>query len=367
MRTTPLLTIALLALALLARPGAAGAEHLRDLADVSGARGNQLLGYGLVTGLANTGDDLNAPFTAQSVIAMLRRLGVQADPSQFRLRNVAAVMVTASIPAFARQGTTLDVTVSSIGNARSLAGGVLLQTILRGADQRAYALAQGAITTGGFFAQGFSGTTVRSGTITVGRIAEGGTVEHEIPATLVTDGSLRLNLRRPGFTVASRIAAAVNQRYGAGTASTRDSGAVSVRVPEGTELVDFIAALEDLDVAPVRQARVVINERTGTIVAGGDVRISPAVVVHGNMTVVIRETPTVVQPNALAAGTTAVVPNSTVTATDPTPSVTYLTGAPTLADVSTALGRLGLPPRELASVLEALRGANAIEADVEIQ
>lgn len=366
-RLNSILAVSLIVLALFVRPAMARAEHLRDLADVSGARGNQLMGYGLVTGLANTGDDLNAPFTAQSVIAMLRRLGVQADSSQFRLRNVAAVMVTASIPAFARQGTNLDVTVSSIGNARSIAGGVLLQTILRGADQHAYALAQGAITTGGFFAQGISGTTVRSGTITVGRIAEGGTVEHEIPATLVNDGALRLNLRRPGFTVASRIAAAVNQRFGAGTASTRDSGAVSVRVPEGTELVDFIAGLEDLDVAPVRQARVVINERTGTIVAGGDVRISPAVVVHGNMTVVIRETPTVVQPGPMSAGTTAVVPNSTVSATDPTPSVTFLTGAPTLADVSTALGRLGLPPRELASVLEALRGAGAIEAEVEIQ
>ena len=367
MRTTHLLCLLLLALALIARPGPAAAEHLRDLADVSGARGNQLLGYGLVTGLANTGDDINAPFTAQSVLAMLRRLGVQADPAQFRLRNVAAVMVTASIPAFARQGTTLDVTVSSIGNARSLAGGVLLQTILRGADQRAYALAQGPITTGGFAAQGATGTTVRSGTITVGRIAQGASVEHEIPATLVTDGALRLNLRRPGFTVASRIAAAVNQRYGAGTASTRDSGAVAVRVPADAELVDFIAGLEDLDVSPVRQARVVINERTGTIVAGGDVRISPAVVVHGNMTVVIREALTAVQPNALAAGTTAVLPTSSVTATDPTPSVTFMTGAPTLADVATVLGRLGLPPRELASVLEALRGAGAIEAEVEIQ
>ncbi len=365
-RTLPILAL-LVTLAAMLRSTPARAEHLRDLADVSGSRGNQLIGYGLVTGLANTGDDINAPFTAQSVLAMLRRLGVQADASQFRLRNVAAVMVTATIPGFARQGTTLDVTVSSIGNARSIQGGVLLQTVLRGADQRAYALAQGPITTGGYWAQGASGTIVRSGTITTGRIAAGGLVEREIPATLVNDGVLHLNIRRPGFAVASRIAAVVNQRFGAGTASTADAGAVAVRVPQGAELVDFIAGLEDLDVAPVRTARVVINERTGTIVAGGDVRISPAVVVHGNMTITIRETPVASQPGPLAAGSTVVLPQSEVRATEPPPSVTYLAAAPTLTDVATALGRLGLPPRELAGVLEALRGAGALEADVEIQ
>lgn len=357
----------LLLAALLATPTTARAEHLRDLADVAGARSNQLIGYGLVTGLAGTGDDMSVPFTAQSVLAMLRRLGIQADPAQFRLRNVAAVVVTASIPAFARSGTRLDVTVSSIGNARSLTGGVLLQTVLRGADQHAYAVAQGSLTVGGFQAQGNTGTTVRSGTTTVGRIAEGATVEREVAVNLVTDGALRLDLRSPGFTVASRIAAAVNQRFGAGTATARDGGAVSVRVPEGTEVVDFVASLEDLDVSPVRRARVVINERTGTIVAGGDVRLAAVAVVHGNMTIVIHETPGASQPNALSSGTTAVLPASEVTARDPNPTMAYMPAAPTLSDVATALGRLGLNPRELASVLEALRGAGALEAELVIQ
>ena len=366
-RTLSALSAMLLLAAVLLRPAPASAEHLRDLADVAGARTNQLIGYGLVTGLANTGDDMTVPFTGQSVLAMLRRLGVQADPRLFRLRNVAAVMVTATIPAFARQGTRLDITVSSIGNARSISGGVLLQTVLRGADQRPYAVAQGPITVGGFMAQGLSGTTVRSGTITVGRVAEGATVEREIAANLVTDGALRLDLRSPGFTVASRIAAAINQRFGASTATARDSGAVTVRVPEGTEMVDFVAALEDLDVTPLRRARVVINERTGTIVAGGDVRLSAVAVVHGNMTIVINEAPAVSQPGALAAGATTVVPRSEVTANDAPPRMAYIPPAPTLSDVATALGRLGLNPRELASVLEALRGAGALEAELVIQ
>lgn len=364
MRTTHLLCLLLLALALIARPGPAAAEHLRDLADVSGARGNQLLGYGLVTGLANTGDDINAPFTAQSVLAMLRRLGVQADPAQFRLRNVAAVMVTASIPAFARQGTTLDVTVSSIGNARSLAGGVLLQTILRGADQRAYALAQGPITTGGFAAQGATGTTVRSGTITVGRIAQGASVEHEIPATLVTDGALRLNLRRPGFTVASRIAAAVNQRYGAGTASTRDSGAVAVRVPADAELVDFIAGLEDLDVSPVRQARVVINERTGTIIATQSVRISTVAVSHGSLTITIASNLGVSQPAPFSQGTTAVVPSTQTTATEQKGGFKVVDEFPTLQQVASALNALGLTTRDMMAIFQSMKRSGALQAEL---
>ena len=364
MRTLPVL-LATLVLMVVSAP--ARAEHLRDLADVAGARSNQLLGYGLVTGLSGTGDDTSVPFTAQSVQAMLRRLGVQVDPAQLRLRNVAAVMVTATIPPFARQGTRLDVTVSSLGNARSLAGGVLLQTVLRGADQRAYGVAQGSLTVGGFVAQGASGTSAQRGTPTVGRIAEGATVEHEVDATLVTDGSLRLDLRTPGFTVASRVVTAINQQFGAGTASARDGGAVTVRVPRNADVVEFVAILEDLEVVPLRRARVVINERTGTIVAGGDVRLSAVAVVHGNLTITIRETPEASQPGQLSTGATAVLPRTEVTATDAPRSVAYIPAAPTLADVASALGRLGLSPRELASVLEALRSAGALEAELVIQ
>lgn len=370
MRALHALFTALLALALAARPTAASAEHLRDLAEVSGARTNQLIGYGLVTGLGGTGDDASVPFTAQSIQAMLRRLGIQVDPGlllQLRLRNVAAVMVTATLPAFARQGNRIDVTVSSIGNARSLRGGVLLQTVLRGGDQRAYAVAQGSLTVGGFNAQGNSGSSVTAGTTTAGRIAEGGLIEREVTSTLVTNGALRLDLRTPGFTVASRVVTAINQRFGERTASAVDGGSISVRVPENGDLVEFIATLEDLDVNPLRRARVVINERTGTIVAGGDVRLAPVAVVHGGLTIVIRETPAAAQPGALTPGVTAVLPRTDITATDTPRNVAYLAAAPTLADVAAALGRLGLSPRELASVLEALRGAGALEAELVIQ
>lgn len=367
MRALHVLFTALLALALAARPTAASAEHLRDLAEVSGARTNQLIGYGLVTGLGGTGDDTSVPFTAQSIQAMLRRLGIQVDPGLLRLRNVAAVMVTATLPAFARQGNRIDVTVSSIGNARSLRGGVLLQTVLRGGDQRAYAVAQGSLTVGGFNAQGNSGSSVTAGTTTAGRIAEGGLIEREVTSTLVTNGALRLDLRTPGFTVASRVVTAINQRFGERTASAVDGGSISVRVPENGDLVEFIATLEDLDVNPLRRARVVINERTGTIVAGGDVRLAPVAVVHGGLTIVIRETPAAAQPGALTPGVTAVLPRTDITATDTPRNVAYLAAAPTLADVAAALGRLGLSPRELASVLEALRGAGALEAELVIQ
>jgi flagellar P-ring protein precursor FlgI len=357
----------LLSLTLALAPRTVHAERLRDLADVSGARPNQLLGYGLVTGLGGTGDDLAVSFTAQSVLAMLRRLGVQVDPGQLRLRNVAAVVVTATLPAFARPGTRVDVTVSSVGNARSLSGGVLLQTVLRGADQHAYAIAQGPLVVGGFVAQGSTGSSVRSGYPTTARIAEGATVEREVPTTMVAEGNVRLDLRTPGFTVASRIVAAVNQRFGEGTASAPDAGAVLVRAPADGNLVGFLAALEDLEVVPLRRARVVLNERTGTLVAGGDVRLAPAVVVHGGLTVVVRETPTVSQPAALGAGTTTVVPNSDVTAEEPLRTATLIPAAPTLADVARTLNRLGLSPRELGSVLEALRAAGALEAELVVQ
>ncbi|MBX3196723.1 MAG: flagellar basal body P-ring protein FlgI [Labilithrix sp.] len=356
-------------LACLLSPREARAERLRDLVDAGGARDNQLVGYGLVTGLPGTGDDVTVPFTAQSVLSMLRRLGVQVDSPQIRLRNVAAVMVTANLHAFAKQGTKLDVTVASVGNARSLTGGMLVQTVLKGADQKTYAVAQGNLVLGGIDARGLSGSSVRQGSLTSGRIAEGAIVEREVAANILEGGALRLELRNPGFTVASRIAEAVNQKF-PGTASALDGGVVKVKVPPGFEMkpVELMAAIEDLEVIPVRRARVVINERTGTIVAGGDVRLSPAAVVHGNLTIVVKETPEASQPVApFGAGSTAVLPRSDVKAEDAKPTVGYMKEAPTLADVAQALGALGLAPRELASVLQALRGANVLEAELVIQ
>ncbi len=347
----------------------ARAERLRDLVDVAGARENQLVGYGIVTGLAGTGDDLSVPFTSQAVLSLLRRLGIQVESKQVRLRNVAAVMVTASLPAFARAGTKLDVSVTSVGNARSLAGGVLIQGVLKGADQHTYAVAQGAVILGGFDAHGSSGTSVKQGSQTSGRIPEGAIIEREVLTQLVANGTLRLDLRTPGFGVAARIAEAVEKKFGPGSASAPDGGAVTVKVPAefATKPVELLAALEDLEVIPVRRARVVINERTGTIVAGGDVRLAPVVVVHGGLTIVIKESPTASQPGMLSKGATVVVPKTDIDVKDETKTIAYVPAAATLADVASALGGLGLSPRELTSVLQALRAAGTLEAELVVQ
>ncbi len=361
------LVVCLLVLALAAP---ARADRLRDLADVVGARDNQLIGYGIVTGLSGTGDDVSVPFTQQTVLSLLRRLGIQVDPGALRLRNVAAVLVTATIPAFAKQGSKLDVTISSIGNARSLSGGVLVQTVLKGADQRPYAVAQGPVLVGGFEARGSSGSGVRQGATTVARMPGGALVEREIPTNIVEGGVLRFELRVPGFTTASRIKDAINQKLGGEPATADDGGSVSVKVPDTfkNRTVELVATLEEVEVAPVRIARVVINERTGTIVAGGDVRLAPSAIVHGALTVVVKEQAQVSQPTApFGAGTTAVVPNSHVDAKDGDPSIHYVPAQATLNDVASALSTLGLSPRELASVLQGLKAAGVLEAEVVVQ
>jgi flagellar P-ring protein precursor FlgI len=348
----------------------ARAEKIRDVADVAGARENQLIGYGLVTGLAGTGDDTNVPFTGQSVQSLLTRLGVKIDPSQVRLRNVAAVVVTATLPAFAKMGTKIDVTVSSIGNARSLMGGTLVQTILKGADQKPYAVAQGNLIVGGFDIKGANGSTAKSGTLTGGRIPEGALVEKEVAATLVTNGALKLELRTPGFGLAANLVTAIDKKFGEGSASAPDGGMVVVKLPTAysAKPVAFIAEMEELEVPTVRRARVVINEKTGTIVAQGDVRLSPVAIVHGGLTIVIKESQTVSQPTTpFTAGSTVVTKTSEVEAKEGDRSVKYVPAAPTLADVAAALGSLSLSPRELSSVLQALRTAGALEAEVVVQ
>jgi flagellar P-ring protein precursor FlgI len=361
------------AVAVLGRTRTASAERLRDLADVAGARENQLVGYGIVTGLGGTGDDASVPFAGQSTLSLLRRLGIQVDPKQLRLKNVAAVVVTATLPAFAKPGTKIDVTVSSIGNAKSLSGGTLIQSVLKGADQKTYAVAQGGVLVGGFEARGGSGSSVKSGTTTAGRVPEGALVEREVLTTLVSDGQLKWEIRTPGFAVAQRIAEAIEKKLGPGSAKAPDGGVVVVKVPAAYDgkIVELVSTLEELDITVVRRARVVINERTGTIVAGGDVRLSPAAVVHGSLTIVVKETPAASQPKApllgSAAGTTVVVPKTEIQTSEGNRNLAYVSAAPTLADVATALGKLGLSPRELTSVLQALRGAGVLEAELVVQ
>jgi flagellar P-ring protein precursor FlgI len=360
----------LFALAAILLCSSARADKLRELADVEGARENQLIGYGVVTGLGGTGDDVSAPLAAQSLLSMLRRLGVQADSKQVRLRNVAAVIVTATIPPFAKPGTKIDITVSSIGNARSIEGGVLVQTLLKGADRKTYAVAQGSLILGGFSAKGKSGSSARSGSVSTGRVPEGALVERAIPTRFLSKGKLNLSLRSPSFTVAARIASAVNAKLGKGAARAVDGGTVTVKLPKRFrgQAVALIAELEQLEVVPERRARVVVSERTQTIVAGGDVRIAPVAIVHGGMTIVVKEKPLVSQPEApLTGGETKVVPQSEIKVEERESTMHFMPGAATLSDLAGALGALGLNARELASVLQALKSAGALEAELVVQ
>jgi flagellar P-ring protein precursor FlgI len=348
----------------------ARADRIRDLCDVVGARENQLVGYGLVTGLNGTGDDIMVPFAAQSLRALLRRLGVQIDQKQVYLRNVAAVIVTTTIPPFSRAGSRLDVTVSSMGNARSLRGGVLVQTPLHGADRHTYAVAQGPLIVGGFSASGLSGTSVTGNTTNTGRIANGALVEREIPTNFSQGGNVRLALRTPDFETTERIVEAVNKALGDGLAKAVDGGAVDIKSP--AELkdkpVELLAKVGEIDVEPSNEARVVINERTGTVVAGGDVRLWPVAIAQGGITISVKETPQVSQPGLLSGGTTKVVQNTDVQVEEKMPpTLTYVNGAASLADVAQALSTFGVSPRELASILQALKTAGALRAEVIVQ
>jgi flagellar P-ring protein precursor FlgI len=346
------------------------AEGLLDLCDVVGVRDNQLVGYGVVTGLTGTGDDvIAAPFAAQSLRALLRRLGVQVDARQLRLRNVAAVVVTATIPPFAHSGAKLDVTVSSIGNAKSLRGGVLVQTPLRGADRHVYAVGQGPILVGGFSAGGNSGSSITDATTTTARIPGGALVEREIKSAFDKEGKIVLALRDQNFVTANKIADALDGLLGAGSAKALDAGSVVLKVP--AELKDrpvaLLAKISEVKVDPSPVARVVVNERTGTIVAGGDVRLMPVAIAQGGITISVRESSAVSQPGAFSNGRTAVVPETQIEPIEQKSGLTYVDGAATLADVAQALSTFGVSPRELASVLQALRASGALRAEVIVQ
>jgi flagellar P-ring protein precursor FlgI len=360
-----------LALSVLAMAGQAKADRVRDLCDVVGARENQLVGYGIVTGLSGTGDDVTVPFAKQSLESLLRRLGVQIPAQQVMLRNVAAVVVTTTIPAFVRSGARIDVTVSSIGNARSLRGGVLVQSALHGADRRTYAVAQGALIVGGFSASGSSGSSVQAGPTSTARVPNGALVEREIPMSPNQNGKLVLALKTPDVGTASRLAEALTKDLGTGSARALDGGAVEVKPPSSYKdrWVELIAHVGELDVDPVQNARVVINERTGTIVVGGEVRLSPVAIAQGGITITVHEQKDVSQPEAFSQrGKTEVVNNSEVTAEEkPSNGVAYVEGATTLADVAKALSAFGVTPRELASILQGLKAAGALRAEIIVQ
>src|SRR5471032_3171113 len=343
-------------------------SRIKDLANIEGVRQNQLIGYGLVVGLNGTGDTLNnVPFTKQSLTAMLERLGVNIRGQTLRTGNVAAVMVTANLPPFGTQGTRMDVTVSALGDSKSLQGGVLLVTPLLGADGNVYAVSQGSVAIGGFQAEGEAAKIVR-GVPTVGRIANGAIIEREIEFALNRLPNVRLALRNADFTTAKRIAAAVNDFLGAKTAEPIDPSTVQLAIPPEFKgnVVAFLTEIEQLQVEPDLAAKIVIDERSGIIVMGRDVRVATVAVAQGNLTVTISESPQVSQPNPASRGRTESTPRSSVSVSEDGKKFALVKDGVSLQQLVDGLNGLGIGPRDLIGILQAIKTAGAIQADIEV-
>ena len=343
------------------------ASRLKDIASVQGAAPTPVIGYGLVVGLNKTGDRRQTVFSAQTLANMLERFGIAVAPGEIKIENVAAVLVTAQIGPYAQAGARIDVTASSIGDARSLQGGTLMPTPLRAPDGRVVALAQGPLSIGGFGAAS-GGNSVQVNHLTVGRVPAGALVQEARAWTPPTGGVLRLALHEPDFISAGRVARAINDELGGNAAKVLDAGSVAVTVPPTYQaaLPDLIARLEPLPVTMDVAARVVINERTGTVVMGGDVRLGPAAVAHGNLSVRIATQYEVSQPAPLSGGQTTVVPQSELDVNEGNAQLIALDAGATLADVVRALNVLGVTPRDIIAVMQALKAAGALRAEIVI-
>ena len=360
---------AVLAMSGLAFAPPARADKVRDLVSVAGVRSNQLVGYGLVVGLDGTGDQTTqAPFTTQSLENMLKQFGVSlpSTGSAPQLKDVAAVTITADLPPFAKPGQTIDVTVASIGNAKSLRGGQLLMSPLRGADGNVYAIAQGSVVVGGISASGKSGSSVQVNISASGRIPNGASVERTVPSSFDRSGNLMLNLDTADFVTAGRIVDAINRVFGAGTARAIDGGSIAVRGPiDPNQKVEWLGAIESLDVTPGEPpARVVVNSRTGTVVIGSDVRVTAAAVAQGSIQVSISEQPLVSQPGPFSKGSTQVVPNSSVSVTQQGGHLFKFGPGVSLDSIVRAVNQVGATPSDLIAILEALKQAGALHADL---
>jgi flagellar P-ring protein precursor FlgI len=367
--TLRLCALLLLAAAAAAALPAAHAMRIKELAAVQGVRSNALTGYGIVVGLDGTGDQTTqTPFTTQSIQAMLQQMGVTVPPgTSMQLRNVAAVIVTAQLPPFARPGQTIDVNVASLGNAKSLRGGLLVATPLKGADGRIYAMAQGNLIVGGAGAAA-AGSSVQINHLSAGRIPQGATVEASVPTPLLQGEAIDLGLNAADFSTARRVAQAINAAKGQGTARALDGRTVSVRMP--TEPDARIAFLADIENLPIElatpSARVVLNARTGSIVLNESVTLGACAVAHGSLSVTISTTPTVSQPNPLGQGQTAVTERSDITITEQGGSLIQLPAGARLVDVVRALNALGATPQDLLAILQAMRSAGALRAEIEV-
>jgi flagellar P-ring protein FlgI len=345
-------------------------SRVKDLVDIEGIRDNMLVGYGLVVGLNGSGDSLiNAPFTQLSLVTMLERLGVNARGQTMQTKNVAAVMVTANLPAFAAQGTRIDVSVSALGDAKSLQGGTLLVTPLSGADGEIYALAQGPVAIGGFVAQGAASSVTR-GVPTAGRISNGAIVEREVGFSLANQSQLRLSLHNPDLTTATRVAAAINNYLGNVVAAVDDPATVHIAVPADYHggVVGLLTDVQQLKVDPDEPAKVVIDEQSGVIVMGADVRISTIAIAQGNLTIKVTETPEVSQPSPLSkTGTTEVVPRTQIQVDEGKGNkMAVLSDGVSLQKLVDGLNALGVGPRDIISILQAIKAAGALQADIEV-
>jgi flagellar P-ring protein precursor FlgI len=345
------------------------AERLKDLASIQGVRQNQLIGYGLVVGLDGSGDQTTqTPFTVQSVISMLQQLGVNLPAaSSLQLKNVAAVTVTTSLPAFAQPGQTLDVTVSSMGNAKSLRGGTLLMTPLKGADGQVYGMAQGNVLVGGVGASA-NGARTQINHLSVGRISAGATVERAVPTSLGQNGVIFLELNDTDFSTASLVVTAINQRYGHDTAAAQDGRVIRVRAPDSSdERVAFLGALQNINLKPaLGNAKVILNARTGSVVMNQAVTLENCAISHGNLQIVINTENSVSQPNPLSNGQTVIVQNSAIDIKKEPGQVLMVKGGASLADVVKALNSIGASPQDLLAILQAMKAAGSLRAELEI-
>lgn len=361
-----LLAVLLMLLGPLAQP--ALAIRLKDIASFKGVRPNQLIGNGLVVGLNGTGDGTNVDFNMQELANMLSQLGINASRDKMKVKNIAAVAVTALLPAFARVGSKIDVLVSSLGDAKSLQGGTLLLTPLKGVDGQVYALAQGPVSVGGFAASGQAGGGVTKNHPTAGRIADGATVEREIALNFLEKEDFTISLHDADFTTSQRAVAAINRTLRGNYALSQDGGTISVKMPPQYkgQVVPLLASLENLEINPDTVAKVVLDERNGTVVMGANVRISTVAIAHGNLMVRIKEKPRVSQPLPFSEGETVVVPDSSVVVKEGEKHLMVLPEGVSIGQVVQALNAIGVTPRDLIAILQAIKAAGALQAEIEI-